>query len=104
HVAVHQLYGSRVSPHGAEWTRLVEAAGHAARIRTSDDANGTRSPGRTAKVKRGITSVRYEHRCPVCQSMRFARRPVTAWRCAECRDAGLDGAMVITRLEARSGT
>jgi ribosomal protein L37AE/L43A len=41
---------------------------------------------------------RYLHWCPVCHSRRFARRPMARWRCAECVDAGLPGALQITRL------
>jgi hypothetical protein len=39
----------------------------------------------------------YEHRCPVCQGVRYARRPVTRWRCSDCLDSGLGGELVITR-------
>jgi hypothetical protein len=28
---------------------------------------------------------------------------MTAWRCAECLDAGLDGALVITRWDPSAG-
>jgi hypothetical protein len=38
---------------------------------------------------------RFEHRCPVCQSVRLARRRMTAWRCAECVEAGLNGVIDI---------
>jgi ribosomal protein L37AE/L43A len=47
--------------------------------------------------------VLYEHRCPVCQTSRSARRPVGRWRCAACAEAGLDGRMVIIKRKGRAG-
>lgn len=94
HVAVYHKYGRAARPHGPEWRRLVAATGHEPRVRevASELGSGmpTASPHPPARLA-------YEHRCPVCQTVRFARRPVSRWRCAECLDAGLDGVMVITR-------
>jgi SprT-like family len=45
--------------------------------------------------------VRFAHRCPVCQTVRYARGPVHRWRCAACLDAGLDGVLEITSEPVR---
>jgi ribosomal protein L37AE/L43A len=39
---------------------------------------------------------RYEHRCPVCQWVWYARRPVGTWRCRDCAEAGLSGKLYIS--------
>jgi ribosomal protein L37AE/L43A len=36
------------------------------------------------------------HRCPVCHSVRRAKRPVQQWRCRSCHEAGLNGCLEIT--------
>lgn len=90
HLAVFELHG-RVRPHGAEWQALVHAAGFTPRIRAA-----------VGDIESVIPSLRarqlYDHRCPVCQARRIARRRVTQWRCAACIDAGLDGHLVIVAL------
>lgn len=91
HIAVFQLFGSQAKPHGPEWQRLVSEAGYGAEVQARRIA-GTRLP----RSQRSPFPA-YEHRCPICQSVRFARRPVGRWRCAECVDAGLPGELVITR-------
>jgi predicted SprT family Zn-dependent metalloprotease len=94
HVAVYRLHGPDAQAHGEEWKALVRKAGFEPSVRTTaarpDTSNDARNPIR----------YRWEHRCPVCQTVRSARRPVTTWRCAECMDAGLDGRLVITRVSA----
>lgn len=93
HVAAHRIAGPEAKPHGPEWRRLVEAAGYEASVRRME---ATASPARAGDGTPPGRLV-YEHRCPVCQTARFARRPVPAWRCAECLDAGLSGEMIVTR-------
>ena len=93
HVAAHRLHGPTAKLHGPEWQALVRAAGFEPRIRTRDASPAQRT------ARKGATGRIYEHRCPVCQTVRTARRPMTTWRCAECLDAGLDGALVITRRD-----
>lgn len=89
HLATHRLHGAAVRPHGAEWRDLVSAAGYPPRARAE---LGIPIPG-----VRGRPRARdWEHRCPVCQSVRFAGRPMGQWRCAECLDAGLCGDLIIT--------
>ena len=53
-------------------------------------------PSMARRPARDAPRVLFEHRCPVCQFSRTARRKVSAWRCAECSTAGLDGQLVIT--------
>ena len=91
HVAVFRLHGPTAAPHGAEWRELVSRAGFAPRVKAMEIA-----PARTP-LSEPTAILPYEHRCPVCQSVRYARRPVPRWRCAECLDAGLRGELVITR-------
>jgi len=95
HVAVYRLHGRRVRPHGLEWKNLVSAAGFEPRARFPR-AEG-RFPPRPLKPR-----ARWEHRCPECEAMREAGRPIRNWRCAECRKAGLRGALIITRLPVGS--
>jgi predicted SprT family Zn-dependent metalloprotease len=97
HVAVFELHGSQCRPHGPEWSRLVTMAGFTPTLHlvVSADPQGADTPTSPA--------FRYEHRCPVCQMVRFARRPVSGWRCADCVAAGLDGHLVITRRQSGRG-
>lgn len=90
HAAVHIRHGHGASAHGKEWQALVKAAGVAARARMTTARSAAAQP----KADR---SARYEHRCPVCHMVRIAKRPVTGWRCRACAEAGLDGALDITR-------
>jgi ribosomal protein L37AE/L43A len=51
--------------------------------------------GRPTSKLVGVLPV-YEHRCVVCQAVRYARKRVRNWRCVECFGAGLDGALKIS--------
>jgi mutator protein MutT len=86
HVAAYRLHGRRAAPHGREWKALVRAAGFEPRVLARES---------TAPRKRGRPRRRYEHRCEVCQSVRYGGRPVPQWHCAECIAAGLDGVLTI---------
>lgn len=110
HVAVHYLHGNKAHPHGSEWRKLVESAGFmpAARL----PATPARCAEELVEANEGIsgTGIRrrpttsqyvFEHRCPVCQMTRRARRPVGRWRCADCVAAGLPGTLEITRTVHR---
>ncbi|NLF68864.1 MAG: SprT family zinc-dependent metalloprotease [Candidatus Anammoximicrobium sp.] len=97
HVAVFELYGPRCRPHGPEWSRLVTMAGFTPTLHLAIDGEPPRADARSSPASR------YEHRCPVCQMVRSARRPVPAWRCADCVAAGLDGHLLITRRPATRG-
>jgi predicted SprT family Zn-dependent metalloprotease len=96
HVAVHRLYRRRAKPHGPEWKRLLVKAGFEPRVRFPPEEGGF--PSGPARRR-----ARYEHRCPVCQVMRMAGRPVRNWRCVECLRAGLSGDLVITRMPVGTG-
>lgn len=95
HLAVHRLYGPSAKPHGQEWRALMQAAGYPpvaslCRVITGQGAD------------RRLSSSQFEHRCPVCQMVRLARRRVSAWRCANCVAAGLPGELIVTRQKGRA--
>ena len=95
HLAAREIHGARIRPHGEEWASLVRAAGFEPRVRI------TRA-SRVRKREEGGASVVYEHRCPVCQFVRISRRPVRAWKCRDCVDAGLIGRLEIRTRPGRS--
>ena len=102
HVAVRELYGPGKLPHGKEWAQLVSRAGFIPRTRAQVQVrHDNREGGR--KKKSGDVHKKYfeyEHRCPVCQAVRFASRPVPFWHCSSCLEMGLPGTMEITRSVA----
>jgi len=98
HVAAYELYGRRARPHGREWAALMRAAGFEPRVRAPWRHDVVEAAA--ARPRRGL---RYEHRCPICQAGRLARRPVRQWRCAACVRAGLDGQLVITKRNGVTG-
>jgi predicted SprT family Zn-dependent metalloprotease len=91
HVAAYELHGQRCRPHGREWKALMRTAGFepSVRARPTDIAPAPRPPSHRALT--------FEHRCPVCQAVRLARRPVPQWRCAVCVRDGLDGRLLILK-------
>jgi ribosomal protein L37AE/L43A len=48
-------------------------------------------------ARSGPARIRYEHRCPVCHAVRFARRRMSQWRCRECVTVGLPGLLEVAR-------
>ncbi len=101
HVAAYRLYGDRVDPHGPEWRRLVREAGFTPRVRAPAEPSRSSSAGRCGSrpaAARPDSGVRYEHRCPVCQAVRVARRKVMSWGCSECISLGLPGRLIITQV------
>jgi len=97
HVVTFERHGRHCRPHGPEWAELMRTAGFEPRVRAelSHDLRAAAAP--TVRVARGL----YEHRCPVCQAVRLARRPVLQWRCAACAAAGLEGKLVIAKHNGR---
>lgn len=99
HLVAFERHGRGQQPHGAGWKELMRAAGFAPRVRmkvTADDALST-AWGRSPRIL-------YEHRCPVCQNARMARRRMTRWRCRDCVTVGLEGLLVIApRVEGELG-
>ena len=96
HAAVDFVHGSSAKPHGPEWRRLVEAAGYRAEARTTRVLPIEQGPA--VPTRRASPTAVYEHRCPVCQMVRRAKRPVPQWRCAACVATGLPGMLQITRM------
>ena len=84
HIAIYERFGASVKPHGPEWTALVRQAGFEPRLRLS--VTNAELPTATRK---------FEHLCPVCQTVRYAKRSMTHWRCESCVDAGLEGKLLI---------
>jgi predicted SprT family Zn-dependent metalloprotease len=94
HIAAHRLFGSHVSAHGAEWQSLVLAAGYEPRVNAPFRAHPARSYTTRANYL-------FEHRCPVCQMLKAARKPMRTWRCAMCLATGLDGVLLIEKRAGR---
>lgn len=96
HAAVGFLYDKRVQPHGSEWRTLVELAGFRSATHLTP-SNATNLRKRSGPKARKV----YEHRCPVCQMTRRAKRPVGRWRCAACVATGLPGILEVKRVGSR---
>jgi predicted SprT family Zn-dependent metalloprotease len=94
HAAAIQIYGNGVAPHGPEWHALVKAAGF------SPSPSIKASKARSAGVHK-TASISYEHRCPVCHAVRYAKRQIRQWRCGECSQHGLAGLLTVTKMEGR---
>lgn len=87
HVVSHEQVGPAEGPHGPTWRRLVLDAGRDPSVRLADrNAPTTKATGAPR---------RFLHRCPVCDFSRIARRPIPAWRCADCVAAGLGGELIV---------
>jgi len=94
HAAALEIYGEGVSPHGAEWRALIAAAGFLPTVTFTAEKS-------SSQVSRRIGGTWYEHRCPVCHAVRFAKKRVPQWKCTECSEHGLPGLLKITKLEER---
>jgi predicted SprT family Zn-dependent metalloprotease len=97
HAAVMHIHGKTVKPHGPEWRELVCRAGYKPRARRLADKSSTVPTSRTSS--RSV----YEHRCSVCQALRYGMVPVRKWRCAECVSLGLPGHLTIARVSRSAG-
>lgn len=93
HVAAFRRHGRGAAPHGEEWAALVRQAGFSP-ASTAVAEKKARKPAKTR------ASYPFAHVCPVCHTRRYARRPVSRWRCAECVSAGLDGKLMVERVPA----
>ena len=89
HAAAVMKFGRAVRPHGPEWCHFVRVAG----FRPMTYLVSQRA-GRPMSKVAGVLPI-YEHRCVVCQSVRYARKRITNWRCVECVGTGLEGALKI---------
>jgi predicted SprT family Zn-dependent metalloprotease len=84
HIVVYTRFGRKARPHGSEWADLMRQAGYKPRLRINLE-----------EEKLSILINTYVHLCPVCQIIRYARRPMYRWRCVSCVKAGLDGKLHI---------
>jgi len=105
HEAAHAAVAIKLcpaeKPHGPIWVSLVEAAGYSAQPTWAVPRR--RIPCKRPDVRNARSQLVYEHRCPVCQFRRLAKRPVPAWRCPECFAAKLPGALMVTRQDIAKG-
>ncbi len=94
HAAALQIHGRGILSHGPEWHALITAVGYS-------PSSVLKTSKSSSMVPRRNKSSWYEHRCPVCHAVRFAKKPMRRWRCAECSQHGLQGLLKINRLEKR---
>ena len=95
HLAVYLSFGTGTRPHGPEWQKLVRQAGYVP-TRRAPRLIGTAPPKASSK-----RAALYEHRCPVCQSIRMARTSTRRWLCAECVADGLSGVLQVSKIRER---
>lgn len=95
HAAALQIHGRGILSHGPEWHALITAVGYS-------PSSVLKTSKSNSMVPRRNNSSWYEHRCPVCHAVRFAKKPMRRWRCAECSQHGLQGLLEIHTLEERS--
>jgi predicted SprT family Zn-dependent metalloprotease len=88
HVATFRRFGRSAAPHGVEWKAFVKSAGFSPSRRLA-------FPSPLTPPNRRST---YEHRCPVCQDVWYARRAMRHWRCPACTTQNLSGHLMIARL------
>lgn len=87
HLVAWRRVGAAEPPHGPTWRQLVSSVG-------VPTALSLRAPRSTDPRTEDAV---YEHRCPVCQMRRMAKRQVTTWRCASCVGNGLPGTLTISK-------
>jgi predicted SprT family Zn-dependent metalloprotease len=90
HIVAYERHGRSIRPHGHEWASLLVELDVPARARIPCDVELD-----AVLNKRRRRSLRFEHRCTVCQAVRYARRAYPRWRCATCVSAGLSGTLRI---------
>lgn len=91
HFAVFELYGKNAKPHGSEWRHLMDIAGF--EPSTFICINKKQAELINTRKSEWI----FEHRCPVCQMVRFSSKAVSRWKCGDCVRAGLDGHLIVTK-------
>jgi predicted SprT family Zn-dependent metalloprotease len=96
HIATFLKCGRNVRPHGPEWAALLARIGLAPSISCGvswGDREGARRP-----------ELMFDHRCPICETLRTARRHVASWRCAACVEQGRDGHLRVTTRPRRNAS
>lgn len=93
HAAVQRVFGHGSRVHGPEWRELLLLSGFRPSARLSLTKNGAAASNPPLRGSR-----HFAHRCPVCHMVRYARRPVPAWKCASCVRDGLAGELVIAEV------
>lgn len=91
HLVAFERNGRKQPSHGDGWKELMRTIGFAPRVRIQLPPGDALSP-----AWRPAPRILYEHRCPVCQVARVARRRMTRWRCRDCVTYGLEGLLVIS--------
>lgn len=94
HAAALKIHGRGILSHGPEWHALITAVGYS-------PISVLKISKSSSMVSRRNKSSWYEHRCTVCHAVRFAKKPMRQWRCAECSQDGLQGLLKIHKLEKR---
>ncbi len=103
HIATFQLHGAEARPHGPEWRELMVAAGYEPQTERLAECRVVRGDEQLQSEHPAKERIVFDHLCPVCQTVRTAKRTVRQWRCAECVNAGLEGTMIISRRVERGG-
>jgi predicted SprT family Zn-dependent metalloprotease len=98
HMAAYILRPHQARAHGKEWATLMLAAGFKPETMITLGKCMPR-PGREEFADL------FQHSCPICRFTRFARRPVSRWKCRTCILAGLSGTLKVRRIrrEERDG-
>lgn len=95
HAAAVAQHGRTAKPHGREWRQLVQAAGF------DPQTHLTIMPRGQPNTPRNPSTARYEHRCSVCQSVRFSKLSANRWLCCECKAIGLKGSLTVSRVKQK---
>jgi len=96
HVVAYSRHGKNAKPHGQEWRKLVQDAGFLPRVSLGVVFEDCGIPPSRRKVL-------FEHRCPVCQAVWYARKSMLSWRCSLCTSQGLPGELEIIKHPIKSG-
>jgi predicted SprT family Zn-dependent metalloprotease len=89
HIAAYLETGSTKDAHGEIWKRHVKEAGYQPGLSLALNSN-------PESLSHKATSS-YIHTCPICQSQRTAKRPMSVWRCTSCINNNLSGELVISK-------
>jgi predicted SprT family Zn-dependent metalloprotease len=101
HLFVHSIHPG-AKAHGEEWRALMRAAGLPDVARAEWCGQPSSPVRKRAPAPPSQVRVTYAHRCPVCQMVQYAKRPVHRWRCRSCAESGLDGLLEITQIPANA--